>query len=187
MKTLKELKDRCIIDSETGCWIWKGAVSKGNAATCGLEGYPTIYGPNYNKDPSGKTMGVQPGRRVAFQIKHKRAIAEGMRITKRPECSHLCVNPDHMAEQDVKAHGEEIAKSGKWKGVPARIIANRTNPAGIRSRGLTPEQVAEVLASTEKHTVIARRLGVSVHPVFNVRSGKSRYGMLTNPFSGLIR
>lgn len=183
MTPLEKIKSRCHIDDITGCWVWKGAVSRSNG---GQFNQPRVYSEDYTADATGKTKVVQTGNRAAWHAATGKPIPNGHRVYKSARCTNgLCVNPAHLECGTTADWGAAVAKKGHWKGVNDRIQANR---AIARTKTeVTPELAREILASHETGRAISCRLKLHVSIVSRVRTGQL-VSVLTqgNPFAGLM-
>lgn len=171
MKTLDEVMGRCYVD-EAGHWLWRGAT---------FENSPRIYGPNLAK---GGVMESQHGRKVVWQMRTGMAVPVGWRvygICDKP----MCVSPSCVACGKPAAAGRHIARTGKFKNQPARVLANRA--IGRKRASYTPEQLAEVLASSESGWALARRLKLGRTVVARMRAGQTTaFTPIGGPFTGLL-
>lgn len=171
--TPEDVKQRCHVDADTGCWHWRGALSDGK--------WPRIYAPNLSKP--GEPMEAQTGRRAVWQLATGKAIPEGFRVFGICR-SGDCLNPKHMVCGSTAEWGQHKSKTGIHKTMTHRIGSRKTGKA--RSV-LTEETYAEVVSSTEPGTQIAKRLGVSMQTVSKARRGQMRcFQPIGNPFSGLL-
>ncbi len=157
---LEDIKDRCTLDEDTGCWHWKGALSNGK--------WPRIRAPNHCKP--GSPMQAQTGRRAVWHIKTGVAIPQDHRVY--GTCTDpQCLNPEHMRCGPPRDWGKHAAKTGVYKNNVKRQIASRRTG---RSRALlTPALIFEIQNSTETGREISRRTGLSAQTVSKARNGKS--------------
>lgn len=169
---LAEVRGRCRIDGEAH-WLWSGATS---------DGYPRIWAPDYTLHDGA--MRTQTGRRAVWHLKTGRAIPSGWRVF--GNCGErLCLNPEHAASEAVAKRGAKVAKSGKLKGVIARIVANRAT--NQRRSKLTPEMVETIRTSTATGEALAAQLGVSRQLISKVRRGKPIcFDAVGGIFTGLL-
>jgi len=172
MKTIDEIKGRCVITPE-GHWLWDGSLRP--------DGRANIWAPDYTRGG----MSVQSGPRAVTHCRTGKAIPKGWRAYGTCE-ERSCVNPDHVACTTETAFGRWVAKAGIYKGQTKRILANRAT-SRARSK-LTPELIAEIQASTETGVAIAARLGMSTRIVSKARRGEaiSFSGAAAGMFSGLV-
>lgn len=171
MKTLEEVKGRCFIDEE-GHWIWRGAKH--------CKTGPRIYAPVL---PDGQ-MESQPGRRAVWQMAKGLPINKGWRVYGRCD-EPMCVNPEHIACGPSDSVGRHIAKTGKFKGQPKRIAANRA--IGRKRASYTPEQLAEVRASDESGSALVARLGLGRGVISRLKLGTAvAFEPVGGLFSGLV-
>jgi hypothetical protein len=171
---LATIRARCLIDEDTGCWHWTGALSDGR--------WPRIHAPNLSKP--GNPMEVQTGRRVVWQLLTGKPIPPGHRVHGRCD-DPQCLNPDHMRCGPTREWGAHLRRTGHYKNSPARVIANRASGRG-RSK-LTPAIIEQILLSDETGVALEKRLGVSNSLVSKVRQGKAiAWQGQANPFAGLM-
>lgn len=170
--TLDDIKQRCHIDEDTGCWHWRGAIANGK--------FPRVYSQNLAK--AGSPMEAQTGCRAVWQLNTGKAIPKGHRVYKTCPCPD-CLNPKHMACGPTAEWGRHMSKIGSNKTMAHRI--------GARKRGramsvLTDEVYAEIMESKETGVQLAKRLGVSEQTVSKARKGRRRsFQPLGSPFAGL--
>lgn len=202
MKTLEEVRGRCFIDDE-GHWLWRGAMSAG---------FPRLYAPDWTAtkkrfdaaianaegrrtenalikaaivDAMEPVMASQPGRRAVHHI------AKGEPLPKRwrafGTCDEdACLNPDCASAGPGKAVGAQTRRTGRFKGVLKRILANRA--IGRKRSHLTPELISEIRASSENGLAIAKRLNLGRTVVSRARvHGTPCHEPIGGLFSGLIR
>ncbi len=169
--TLNDIKARCRIDEETGCWVWTGAMTSDG---------PVVWAP---ATPGGKKMAVRARRLIWPIVKGTKTPA---RVYVTCDCK-ACMNPAHLAGGTVKQHGAFIAKTGKLLNSVKRKAAARARGRMLTS--LTPEKVAIILASDKPGTVLGPELGINHQTVSDVRTG--RRGLCFQPigsvFSQLLR
>jgi hypothetical protein len=173
MRTIEDVRGACRIDDITGCWVWTGAVDRGQ---------PKIYAPDWTAHNGA--MKTQTGQRAVWHMGNQHAIPKRWRVysTCRTVC---CLNPEHLKVGSQKEWGRDSARWGFLKDdVRVRVRNRRTG----RSRSeLTPETYAEVLASSEKGVVIAKRLGISDSTVSKARTGAIVcFQPIGGMFSGLL-
>lgn len=180
---LQKIKDRCRIDSITGCWLWTGAVAMSNG---GATKQARIHTEDYTQDETGNTKRVQPGNRAAWHALTGKPIPAGHRVFKTADCNDtLCVNPAHMQCGTTNDWGNSLASKGVWKGQAARIRANRA--IGRTRSNVTPSVAAEILNSNETGQQLSARLQLGPTVVSRVRRGQMRsIQQINNPFAGLM-
>jgi hypothetical protein len=153
----ESLRDRCCIDSITGCWLWRLSHS---------QGAPRVHVRMLN----GRSK-VMRGRAAAWYFRSGEVVPSGMVAFATPNCSSAeCVNPDHVRIGARSAWGAWMAERGVFKDQPRRIVANRANAA--KRRKLTDEQVEAIRASTDSLREVAAAHAVSINTVSAIRSGR---------------
>lgn len=153
----KTLMDRCRIDHDTGCWHWSMAFNQGS---------PRVH----VRLPDGSNK-VMRGRAAAFYIRTGSFIPQGMCAAPMNCRSADCVNPDHAKLVTRAQHGKLLSESGAVKSRPAKVRAARETAQKLRK--LSPEQIAEILASSESSYALASKFGVSQYAIWRVRDGQS--------------
>ena len=170
MRTLDEIRGRCVIDDE-GHWLWQGALN--------ARGRPSIHAPDFTLGG----MRTQAGPRAVWHIKTGKAIPAGWRVFGTCD-DPLCLNPRCMGCASSADLGARIAASGIYKGQAARILANR---AINRARSLVDAAlIAEIQASPETGVAVAQRLDLDPRLVSKARRGELRSFASAGPFAGLV-
>lgn len=168
---LSDVRGRCRL--EDGHWLWAGAKSS--------DGYPRIWSPDFTRH-KGK-MRAQPGRRGVWHLAHQRAIPNGWRVFSTCR-ERLCVSPGHIVCEAVAKQGVKVAKSGRLKGVVARIVANRAT--NQRRSKLTRAIIEDIRSSPETGEALAARLGLGRQTISKVRRGAVAFDAIGGVFTGLI-
>lgn len=152
--TLGDMRLRCVVDEETGCWHWRGAL-------CTSDNVPKLWLPAVGKTLSGpKAAAILSGRQVfrgqiAFRTCH---------------CLD-CMNPMHIAVGSRAEAGRSRAKGDRLKG---NVVRAATMTRVMRDRSvLTEAMVREIRTSTEPAVVIAKRLGITKSNVSHIRCGRT--------------
>ena len=158
IRDLAELRNRCRMEGD--CWVWGGGLSRGK--------------PSINLSLPDGTRTSKAGRRVGVLLSGV-TIKPGHVVWQSPKCDeHLCVNPAHAAIGTRSGALLEHERRYGWK------KAVHHARAGARLVALcakvTPDQVEEIIVSTEKRTVIAKKYGICVAQVYNIRSRKAWRG-----------
>lgn len=182
MTPIDNIKNRCHIDSITGCWLWRGAVSVSNGGTTKQ---PRVHSVDYSRDHTGNTKTVQTGNRAAWHAHTGKPIPAGHRVFKSHGCTTaLCVNPSHLQCGSNTDWGNTVASKGIWKGSNARIQANRAT--GRRRSCIDVATASEIRCSKESGQAIAARLGIGASVVSKARRGEMKSMLVGNPFAGLM-
>lgn len=171
MKTIEDIKARCVIDEITGCWHWKGAIAP--------DGQARVWAFDFTKG----RMAALTGKRAAWYAANRRPIPDGYRVYGTCSCP-ACVNPAHTDCGTTAEWGEHLSKSGIYKNkAQRRVIARKT---GAQRSVLTAQTYHEVITSTRTGRDEARRLGVSEQTVSKARSGALKCFLpVASPFAGL--
>jgi len=167
IRTLQDLRDRCHIDDDTGCWIWKLALDRG---------HPKVH---FVAPDTGERKCMR-GPRAAWYLRGGEDIANG-RIVFRLACcpNRDCVNPTHVKEGTMKERGTQIRRSGVLRNLPQSIEA-ATRVARTHRAKLTLEQVREIRSSPETCAELARRFGIAHSQISAIRRGEAWKDIASN-------
>lgn len=146
IETINDIRKRCVIDAETGCWLWRGAVNS--------QGTPVTFLPMLDAPVSlgiaicALTTGAKPAvGRIWYPI-----------------CRNaLCGNPSHR----TIGTRSDVTKGTRTPAHTAKIALARR----ARSK-LTEQSAAEIRDSTEKLVIIAARYGISPSQASRIRRGE---------------
>lgn len=152
VRTLADLRDRCWVDVDTGCWHWRGA-RDGN-------GNPSLRSAVLRVSTSlgGIVCLLRTGERV--RAGHAWVA----------QCAHKhCANPAHREEMS-RGDMVRLRLAGPIPPLQrARISATKR----ARSTKMTPERAAEIRASGETAPALAKRHGISVSMAWEIRTGRA--------------
>lgn len=116
VRTLQDLKDRCRVDTETGCWLWSMATM-----TSGSSIVPVVHLPRDGGDRSKHT--TTPAAREAWKLAGKPL--ERGQVVWRHVCSvGLCINPAHCRAGTRTEMLAGVAATGRNRGKPERAACN---------------------------------------------------------------
>lgn len=147
IRTLEDLRQRCHIDGETGCWHWRLCINQGS--------------PNVWLQPPGRDTRVRArGRRAALWLARGKDLQQGCVAIARGCTALDCVNPKHA----MAASKAEFVRH-VWASRPPQVLE--------RSRKLDAATVTAIRASSESDLTWARRLGIGRPTVESARKGKT--------------
>lgn len=150
IRSIEELRSRCVMDDISGCWIWRGATDRGR---------PCIWSAQ-SREKHGA------GYTICWLLTGK--TPEGRTLWHSTCGTAMCANPEHF----VKGNRSTLMKSVRPKLDPlhrAKIAAAHQS----RSR-FTPEVVAEVLASQEPDAVLCERYQTDTKMLWVLRNKRAR-------------
>jgi hypothetical protein len=154
IKTLADLRGRCVIDG--GCWIWRMAASNGKE--------PRAWYVDPDTGKGRAWIGARLALRLATGI-------DPVGNVYRPICMDAkCINPDHLKTGTRAEVGAWWAGTGKLKGNPRVIAANTVT--GRKYSKLTLADAALIRKSDETGIALAMQLGVNQTLVSAIRLGK---------------
>lgn len=166
--SFEAIQAMCDVCEATGCWHWKGGVSKGGA--------PQM------REGSGRDN-IVPVRRVVLRMMGKWRKADFLIATNT--CMNKdCVAPEHAVWLTRKELQQRTAKVTRYGECPERRMAIAKAMRARSSR--TIEQVREMRASGLGPNELARKLGQNKGIVAQILRG-DLWKDYENPFSGLMR
>lgn len=152
VRTLEDLRGRCVIDEECGCWHFRSA-----------RGRPM------RRDRTAKVfvhlIGQVVVTRAAWCLSG-RQMPPADRLVYRTCCSYDCANPEHLRVGTRRQQGRHLASSGKAS-TPAKAAANAVT---ARARRIVTPEIAEWIAeSPQGARDVAHAVGVHHNHVNVVR------------------
>lgn len=153
IRTLIDLKDRCRVDEETGCWIW-GLGHSGNGQAC-------VWIPALQRRGSlgvlicALTTGKAPEKGVVWHC-----------TCTTPDCAR----PGHRTPG---TRSTQMLAAGITRS--PLTVAKMTKTKRARSR-ITDAQVEEIFHSKEVNRVLAERYDISISHASLIKRGQSRRG-----------
>lgn len=150
IEVLAHVLDRCAVDDETGCWVWRGACTGDSVPVANIAA-------GVLADGSHGVMGV---RRVAWLLAGRRLPAG--HVVYQLQCTNKrCVLPDH-AEAGTRAQvGAAQRLSGRLRDQPHRR-AHGVRSALHSPRTLSAEVVSQIeqgLQAGKLHRELAAEVG----------------------------
>ena len=163
VRTIEDIRSRCFIDEDTGCWHWKLAINGG--------------APHIHFHLDGKSV-VMRGRRAVKVLETGQRLSKSLNCLGLDSCDPDCVAPAHIKVANRKALGAQIRRTGKCKTLKKKASGR---DAAKAKRKLTVDQVLEIRSSDFSQRALAQQFGVSQCTIWAARSGKSfREGLANN-------
>lgn len=164
VRSVEDLRKRCVVDTDTGCWHWK---------QCFHQGSPRVIMPH---PTTGKIVHMR-GRRAALVLQRGRDLPAGHKAWRRDCCeSDDCVNPAHARSGTRLQWSAWARREGVYDTQAKRIAMRRL--AEKRTRVLDEAKRREIVESSESTYALAKRYGCSQFAVWRVRAGQDRTGQL---------
>ena len=160
--SLEDIRARCSVCEDTGCWIWQGAFR-------------------------GRGPVARVGNSTVTVRKHIMETLGGAPLNDRlptNTCGEaLCVAPDHLVALTVS----ELRHQTFARETLAKQLVRRAKAAwSARSRSkLTQPDVDEIMASPDPDQELADRFGVSRGHIRRIRTGQAWKSYSNNPWAGL--
>ncbi len=166
VRNLEDLRQRCVIEEETGCWVWKAAMSRSLKRKVAPS--PRVWIP----DPKTLGDGVLMTAGRAAWLLSGRKLAAGQ-VVWRSVCNRSeCINPAHGRAVTRAEMHSGIAAAGFNRGQPERSAIN------LRScmRMATPvDKVREIEAAFKAGSnckQVRARFGIAQETAAAVRDGR---------------
>lgn len=161
VQSLDDMRDRCVIDPDTGCWSW------------GLYKIPARGGPVPAVWVPSGVLGEGRLKTTAIRaawLFSGRKIRDG-HIVWRCCGNKACINPDHCRSTSKAEHGRWIAKQGHTKGPHRAAAARVASLTRAASPGLV-EAIERDIGDGVPRLQILERHGTSNHVYYRVLRGQ---------------
>jgi len=167
--TLEDLRQRCVVDEESGCWHLRTA--RGRALPTDQRHTIWVFGIGHVTATRAAWLLSRPGRELR----------SGWVCFRRCE-SYDCVAPDHVKAGTRQAWGAHLARSGK----AVTTAKAQANQHGRRSTWkLTPELKQWLLESPQTGVDVAFPLGITQGRANAIRA-KARAAMTARPATSVF-
>lgn len=157
--SLADIKGRCRINDETGCWEWSGARSRGASPAKAI---PVSWSSKH-----GRVVSVA---RLVWEYANRVDLESHIHVWRTCGCDS-CVNPKHLLAGTRADMGAWHEQKGTWRGNPARVALNRRLRLA-RGTVLTMELAAWARESSQSGVEAAHGLMCSTQQVSRARLGK---------------
>jgi hypothetical protein len=159
IRTLEDLRLRCVVDGDTDCWVYLSNQQSGKNR--GIN----IWLPSLQR--------TETLQRAAWMLSGK-PMGQGRDWTVWRACRNpQCGNPAHLKAGPRRAYGRWVESAGYLRGDPARSAINKRNKLASGTARITQELADWVRESSQSGIVIAHALDVSPHCISRVRTGKT--------------
>lgn len=163
VRTLEDLRSRCVIDAETGCWLWRGAMSRGE------RGQPTTRVWLPAAAPGG-TATTATAPRAAWLLAGKQL--QPGHVVWRQHCTRSdCINPHHGAAGTRPQMHAAIVASGRLRGDPRRAAINARNRASTLLPVETVRRAERMYAAGAMQKEVRAALCISARSAQMIRQG----------------
>lgn len=154
IRTIEDLRLRCRIDNETGCWRWAGAKQEYGGSRAAE---PRVWLADHDCCVNGKR---------AAAILSGRTPKRGQLVYAK--ClNSMCVRPDHQIVGTAKERGAWLAAQGVLKGNPSRVAQNTRMSRGRSS--INMELARWARESEQTGVEVAHALDIGIAAVSRIR------------------
>lgn len=165
VRTLADIKARCVIDADTGCWHWRSAMSR--SLTRKVSPSPRVWLPDGLGD--GRPA-IATAAKAAWMLAGREL--PGGHVVWRSVCARSdCVNPEHGAAGTRQAMHRAIADSGRLRGNPARAAINARNRMAMVTPLAVVRQAEAMIDAGRLLKDVRAELGLSESTVTLIRRG----------------
>lgn len=161
--SLDDIRDRCRIDDETGCWNWAWAKSQSKSSTATPITYIAVGVLGLEKSR------LIPAYRAAWLFAGNEI--EPGHVVYRRCCNTECCNPEHGKTGTKKQMHAHYSRSGKNKGKPHRRIVNALSRAKMVTPPDRVRQVEDMLADGKPIKEIKAALRMDFKTIRRIRDG----------------
>jgi hypothetical protein len=165
IRTLADVRTRCTVDADSGCWIWQGAFTNKRSSVVPMTWFPAEHR-------------IVPVTRLVWQLSGEDPATPSVWRT----CSNKrCCSRAHLAGGTKAEWGAFVRSTGRWQGKPETAARNRQSKIDHGLAKLTPALAAMIHHSPLRGSDLAKMLGVSPSVISSVRLGKSWRGTKHEP------
>lgn len=166
VRHLEDLRLRCFIDTETGCWLWRGALS--HSKTRKVSPTTRVWLPaGIHGDGAGA---ITTASKAAWLLSGRK-LKDG-HVVWRAVCNQTdCINPQHCKGVSRQQMHAEIAASNRLKGNPTRAAINAINGRASLMPVATVRQAESLFASGAMLKDVKQQLGISSDVAKRIRQG----------------
>ena len=164
VRTLEDLRIRCVIDSETGCWLWRGAFTRSSDR----RGQPTsrVWLPDA---PDGMAK-TGTATRAAWLLSGREL--EAGHVVWRSRCTNsACINPGHGASGTRTAMHAAFVADGRLRGDPRRAAINARNRSSLLVPVEKVRRAEAMFAAGAMQKTVRAALGLSANSAMRIRKG----------------
>jgi len=156
VRNLQDLQNRCKVDEDCNCWVWRGYMFNGKTPMVRFDGM------------------ARNARRVAVEMLDGKPLRPGYRVVQGSKCDAGCINPAHAKRLNPTEYLKHLNRTSAMNG-PAHHAA-RTSAQRARSKVRSIEHARElrlrVLAGEDKEAVAAS-YNISVAHLHKIMRGEN--------------
>lgn len=167
VQTLADLRNRCRIDDETGCWEWAmAAISpRGSIVPIVHLGRGAL-----GADPSVKQNNM-PAARAAWLMAGN-LLPAGHIVWRHVCAAGLCINPGHCRAGTRSQMHAAVAATGRNKGKPDRRAINARNRLGMVTAVEVVRKAEAMFADGVLQRDVRKALGMAQETAARIRKGQ---------------
>lgn len=159
IRTLEDLRNRCVIQDDTGCWLFQSV--RRSVKNWGIN----VWLPSLQR--------TETLPRAAWILAGKPMGKDRDWTVWRTCLNSECGNPAHLKGGPRRAYGRWVEGVGYLRGDPRRSAINKRNKLASGTARITQELADWVRESGQSGAAIAHALDVSPHCISRVRTGKT--------------
>lgn len=163
VRTIEDLRQRCVIDAETGCWLWRGAFTRSSCR----RGQATTR--VWLPDLHGKAQ-TCTATRAAWLLAGK-PLAPGEVVWRHVCRSSECIHPGHGKAGTRTAMHAAFAADGRLRGDPRRAVVNARNRECLLTPVETVRQAEAMFAAGAMAKEVRKAFGFGANTAARIRDG----------------
>lgn len=164
---LDDIRNRCAVDDDTGCWHWRLAMRSNGASTGCKSLTPSVSIPAGVLGDKRRTLSVA---RVVWLMQGK-ALRNGW-VVWRTCTSGDCCAPEHLQAGTKADEGAWMRADGRRRGSAHRLAVNARNVAGQAVPADKVQAVAEQINAGRLYRDIAADVGLHKSTISKIANGK---------------
>lgn len=167
VRTLEDIRGRCRIDEETGCWIWAGAMAK----SLSRQARPTsrVWLPE-GLQGDGQNPTVTTAAKAAWLLSGRK-LQDGQVVYRYRCADGDCCNPEHGKAGTRPEMHRFHAASDRLKGDPKRAAVNAINRRAVLKPVEVVRQAEAMFAAGVAQKEVMAELGLQQATARSIRLG----------------
>ena len=164
---LDDIRNRCAVDDDTGCWHWRLAMRSSGASNGSRSLTPSVSIP----------AGVLGGKRRTLSVARVVWLMQGKTLRSgwvvwRTCTSEDCCAPEHLKAGTKADEGAWMRADGRRRGSAHRLAVNARNVAGQAVPADKVQAVAEQINAGRLYRDIAADVGLHKSTISKIANGK---------------
>lgn len=165
VRTLADIRSRCVISAETGCWLWSMATITPRGGVT-----PVVHLASGALGQAVHSSNM-PAARAAWLLAGN-AIPPGHVVWRHLCAGGLCINPAHCRAGTRTQMHAGVAATGRNRGRPERAVVNAINRLAMTTAVEVVREVEAMFAAGTLQKEIRERFGLAQKTAASIRLGQ---------------